>query len=179
MAHGCHQLRQAFKRVIFALNRHQKRVARAKGVNGNQPQRRRAVKEYVIILLPNARKRIFQKAFAFFQRNHFDFRAGEIDVRRQNVDVFKFSVENCLRRRDAVNQHVISGILNRALVHAVAAGGIPLGVNVTNQHFFTGCADRRRKVDRRGRFAHAAFLIDNSNGFSHAEFNSRTIVVKV
>ena len=179
MAHGCHQLRQTFKRVIFALNRHQKRVARAKGVNGNQPQRRRAVEEYVIILLPNARKRIFQKVFAFFQRNHFDFCAGEIDIRRQNVDIFKFGAENRLRRRNAVNQHIISGILNRPLVDAVAACCVPLGVNVANQHFFTGCADRRRKVDRRGRFAHAAFLIDNSNGFSHAEFNSKTIVVKV
>ena len=66
----------------------------------------------------------------------------------------------------AVDQHIIDAV-GHGLVHAHAAGGIGLGVKVTQKDPLSRQFQSGGQVDAGGGLAHAALLVYDCNDFSH------------
>ncbi len=67
--HSGHQLCQALQRVVFALQRHKKRISRTERVERQQSERRRTVNENKVIILTDLVEHHFQAIFPMFQLN--------------------------------------------------------------------------------------------------------------
>ena len=79
-----HQRAHALQREIFALNRDQHAVSRAERVERNHAQRRRAVDEDIVKLLPHALQHVGNHALAALHVRQLDFRARQPDIRREH-----------------------------------------------------------------------------------------------
>ena len=64
------------------------------------------------------------------------------------------------------DKHLIDGILYLALLHAQAAGGIPLGIDVDGQHLLPQRRQTGAQVDVGGGFPHPALLICNGDNLA-------------
>ena len=62
---------------------------------------------------------------------------------------------------------MVAGNLHFPLIDPNAAGGVPLRVQVRQQHTAAQLPQRRRKIDRRSGFSHAALLVDDRDDFPH------------
>ena len=62
-----------------------------------------------------------------------------------------------------------------ALIDAEAAGGIPLRIDIRQQHALAFRAHARRKVHGGGGLPHPALLVQDRNGFCHGNSPSFTL----
>ena len=114
-------------------------------------------------------ERSLESALAAIHIHELKLRAGESHVRRQNPNVLILALEDNVLCGDGVYHHIICRLLERALVDAESARRVALRVDVREEDFIPLVADGRREVDRRGRLADAAFLIDYCNYLSQSE----------
>ena len=95
--HRLHEVGQSFERVVLALHRDQHRVRRAEAVEREQRQRRRAIEQDEVVvgrdrrdrrshLLQRLGERVLQPRLALGQVDELDFGAGELAVRRHEVE---------------------------------------------------------------------------------------------
>src|SRR5262249_44979789 len=69
---------QTLKGVIFALQRNQERIGGAERVQSEKPQRRRAIQQNIIEVIPNALQSVAQAPFALRGVDKLDLHAHEI-----------------------------------------------------------------------------------------------------
>ena len=74
------EIGHALHRVILALQRHEQAVRRGEGVERQNAQRRRAVDEYVVEIVPDRVDRFAQAVFAPLHVGELDLRARKIGV---------------------------------------------------------------------------------------------------
>ena len=67
----------------------------------------------------------------------------------------------------AVDDHIVYGLLDAALVYAETGSGICLGVEVHQKDLQPQVMEGSGQIDGCGGFANAALLIDNCNDLSH------------
>ena len=83
---GAEQLGQPFECVVLALERHEDRVGGGECIDGEQPERWRAVDEDVVVAIRDASDEATEAAFARFEWRELDFGPGQRDRRGDDVD---------------------------------------------------------------------------------------------
>ena len=82
------EIREAFEREIFAVQRNQHGVSRDESVERQQAERGRAVDEDVVVRVAQRADELPEAFFAAGERDHFDFRACQVPVRWQEREPF-------------------------------------------------------------------------------------------
>ena len=80
------QLGQSFQGVVLALQRDEHRIGGGEGVHGQQPERRRAIDEDVVVAVGDVGDQAGEAPFPGLDRREFDLGSGERDRRRDQVD---------------------------------------------------------------------------------------------
>src|SRR5436305_6082543 len=82
-----HQLRKALEGVVLRLHRHEHAVRRGEGVDGERAERGRAVDEDEVVLRSSRSERLREIALAVSALCELDHGAGELRLRRDEVEV--------------------------------------------------------------------------------------------
>ena len=101
---------------------------------------------------------------AAVERDEFDLRARQLDVRRDDVDAV-LRVHDGVARFGGTDEKLIRADLRAALRHSVAAGAVALRVEVDEQHALSLRGDAGCQIDGRRCLADAAFLVCDCNDF--------------
>ena len=89
---GCHQLRQTFQSVVFALHRDHDLVGTAQCIDGEQSQRRRAIQDEVVVLVAKGSEYLLQSCMTSWRIHQFEVDTHQILRRRKQVQVFDFGL---------------------------------------------------------------------------------------
>ena len=93
------QLGQSFQGVVLALERDEHGVGGGQGVDGQQPERRRAVDEDVVVVGPRSSpSRRARPALAALDGRELDLGTGERDRRRDDVEARRSAPARSARR---------------------------------------------------------------------------------
>ena len=176
---GLHEIRQPLERVVLALHRDQHRVGRAKAVQREQRQRRRAVEQDEIVvaryfgdrrahLRERFGQRVLQAHLALGQIDELDLGAREVAVGGHEIEAAGRRCDPHLGDLSFAEQHLVDGRRERTLVDARAGGRVALGIEIDEQHTPLHRAEARREVDCRRRLADAALLVRDRDDARHA-----------
>ena len=107
--------RQALERVVLALDRDEHLARGDEGVDRQQPERRRAVDEDVVVRLVHARQirveRGAQSLFARDERHQLDLGTGEVDGGGHAVEALVLGRRlHDVRQGQVVDQHVVDAL---------------------------------------------------------------------
>ncbi len=164
---GVHQRRQPFQRIVLRLDRDQHRVGRGQGVHGQKPQRRRAVDEDVIVIIPEQGDGLLEHALPGDGVDELDLDAHQVDAGRHHVEPGEVSVFFDLGKGFLARKEVVGAAGDVLAVNAHAARGVALRIGVDEQHFFFRRSERGSDVDRGGGLPHAALLIGDCDNSAH------------
>lgn len=153
---------EAFEGVILALKRNEKAVGGGEGVEGDQSEGRGAVQKniIVVILFAYGLEGFFETIQIVIHTGDFDFSTGQVQLGGGNPQFFLIGGLDDVFERGFTDQHLVN-TGGRAFVQTQPGGGIGLGVEIDEEHFFSQSGDCRREIDRRGGFSHPAFLVGN------------------
>ena len=160
-----HEITQTFQCVVFALHRHQNPIGGAQAIQCQQFQGRGAVHENHIVVGFYLLQCFFQLQFPVLCGNQFHCRTCQVCRSGQHVTVV--GGDDGFFRRYLIDDHIVDGVFDFPLVQTHAGGGIGLRVKVTEQNLLSQFLQGSRQVHGGGGFAHAAFLIDYGNYFTH------------
>ena len=123
--------RDAFQRVILALQRHDEIIRRGERVERENSQRRRAIDQYQFVPVARAQRfqRLPQAVQMVFQPRNFDLRAAHIDFAGNDVEPLVGGALNFFVQRAFAEQRTIRAGAFRFL-DAQSAGGVRLRVEV-------------------------------------------------
>ena len=107
--HRLHEVGKAFERVVLALHRDHHGVRRAEAVDREQVQRRRAVEQDEVVFgrrFPRALS--FKPRLALVEIDELDFGAGELAIRRHEIEVAGRRAHAHARRSSSLaEQHLV------------------------------------------------------------------------
>ena len=165
---GVHQRGETLQRVVLALNRHDHRVRRGERVDGEHVQRRRAVDDDVIVVAADPRQRVAQAEFPHLHVQQLHFGGGQVAVGGDQVEAgILGGVDHRVFHVHFAHQHVVDGVFRLVLVHTGAAGGVPLRINVHQQHLLARRRQGSGQIDAAGGLAHSTFLVGNGKNGGH------------
>ena len=163
-------VRQAFQAEIFALQGDDQLVGGGEGGGHEHAERWRAIDEQVVEPVtcggfPKVMNNTAQANEVVVGTGEFDFDAGQIHVRGDNVEVFVAG---------GFDQVIDGRRFEKTLIDAVVfaggqverTGGIGLRVEVEDQHALAEFGETGTEVDRGGGFSDSALLVgdgDNSH----------------
>ena len=162
--HRRKNLAQTLEREELALQRHEHRVARRHGVDGEEVERRRAVDEDIAVgglarLHRQRRHRLAQPEIPVRRAGDLQLDAKQIERRRHDVETRHRRLDRGLRERSFADQHVIGRNRVRVALDAEAGRGVALRIDVDDQHRLVDRRERRAEVDRRRGLPHPALLV--------------------
>ena len=164
---GVHELRQSFQSIIFALDRDDRAVCRGKCVDGQKPQRGRAVDEDIVKISLDLFQRGAQYLISVFLVDKADFRARQIDVGRQDQKPFQLGREDVLFDFLIINDDVIDGFFQASLGKTEPRRSIPLRVQIDEQDLPPRTGMLLCHIVTSRRLAHAPFLVGKGDDLSH------------
>src|SRR6266540_1166962 len=178
-ADGLDQIGQAFECVILALHRNQHAIRGAQAIEREQRQRRGAVQEDEIIIVGDFRdchsnlgqrfgERAFQAHLAFGQIDQFDLGAGELAIRRNEIEASRRGGNTNVGDLLLSKQNLVHGESKGSLIDTGAHGCIALWIQVDQEHATLHRDQTRREIDARRRLADAALLVGDRDDFGHA-----------
>src|SRR5207244_13385985 len=151
-----HQLAETLERVVLRLHRHQHAVCSRERVDRQGAERRRAVEKDEVVLRRARRERLCAVVLAVAALRELDDRAGELRLRRHEIEVRKLGVLRELLQRRAVEQVVARGSVR---AHPEAGGCVRLWVEVDDERALPRLREARGEVDGGRRLADSALLI--------------------
>ena len=158
--------RNAFERVVFALEGNEQPIGGRKNIQRENAKRRRAIDHDQVVFtgIDDGSERILESEKMIFQTREFDFRAAHIDFARHEGKALVSGGLNFLRKRCFAEQGSVSaGAL--AFFEADAAGGVRLGIEIEQENALAVCRQAGGDVDAGRCFPHAAFLIGDCDYF--------------
>lgn len=166
LGHNAVDFRKAFQREIFALNGDEQFVRSREGIGHEDAKGWGAVQKHKVERsrfsqvhegVPQAREMIFLPG-------HFDFGSSEVDVARDQPEVFPAGGDHRVRQRTLAEQRSVNTVVfNRVM--AQSAGGIPLRIEINQKHAFSQFREGRSKVHGGRSFSHPSFLIGHCDNF--------------
>ena len=102
------------------------------------------------------------------QADHFHPGAGQGFIGGEHIP--EFGGDHGLFRLGSRDQNVVDTGGCGAFVHAHAAGGVGLGVKVTQQHPFAQPRQRGGQVHGGSGLSHPALLVHDGNAAAHSQF---------
>ena len=172
------QLAHAVQGQEVRLQRNEHLVGRRQGVERQHAQRRGAVHEDEVEGAFVLQQQVAQDHLAADDAGQLDLGGGQVDVGAGHPEVV-LDLAAHLGQRPGVDQHVVHRRRLAVGLDAEVGGGVGLRVEVEHADALAALGQGRRQVDRRGRLADAALLIDDrdpSHGESSTKCPSVTIV---
>ena len=164
----CMSCVKPFERVVLRLHRHEHAVGRGERVDRERPERRRAVEEDEVVAVAARGERLGEIPLAVGAARELDDGAGEIRLRRDEVEVRERGGVDELGERRAVEE-VVARRPVRA--HPEPRGRVRLRIEVDHERALAGLGEAGGEVDGGRRLADAAFLVregvDAAHGRSH------------
>ncbi len=156
--------RDAFERVILALERDQQPVHGRKAIQGEHAEGGRAVEDDEVELVAGANglKGGTQAEQVVVATGKLDFHAAEIDFAGDDVEAVKGGGLDLFEQRAFAEQGAV-GAGAGGFVQADAAGGVGLRIDVHEEDALAEGGETGGEVDGRGGFAHPALLIGDSH----------------
>ncbi|MNC46123.1 hypothetical protein D3C75_951260 [compost metagenome] len=90
----------------------------------------------------NKLKRFLQSNFSGNGGHQFNFRASQLDSRGNDFQVINVGRDNSILRVNIVDNHIINAVAHIRLINTYPAGGIPLWVNIHQEHPFPQTCQR-------------------------------------
>ena len=109
-----------------------------------------------------------QRIFPLLNAHQLHAGAGQRDVGGQNIAVF--CVDHRVCGGEILNHDIIGRMGSRAFFHAKAGGRVGLRVKIAQKDALSRLLQCSGQIDRRGRFPHAALLIDKCQNLRHTHF---------
>ena len=156
---GIQQLGDSFERKILTLDRDNHGVRCGQRIDGDQTQRGRAVDEDIVVVREQRTQQLAHHLLAVLQVQHLDFRAHEVDVAGNDIEVWNIRLVDGLTSVHLIDKAVVDGGLDLLHIDAQTAGGVGLRVGIDKQHTLLQRGERGGQVHRRRCLAHTAFLI--------------------
>ena len=153
------QLTETLERVVLALDRDDHVVGRGQAVDGQQPERRRAVDEGEVVVVAHRVERPLELQLAGERRDQLDLGAGEVDGRRDDEEVLHARRLDAVSSGRVVHDHVVDRALDVAVADAEAGRRVALGVEVDHEDPVAELGERRAEVHRGGGLADATLLV--------------------
>ena len=155
-AHRADEIGEAFEGEVLAVERNQHGIGGDECVQRQQPERRRAVDQDVVVALANAREKLADAFLAVRQRNELDLSAGQVLVRRDHIEPLDRRGERVglgIEDRFRPGQRVVDrAAFGQFALLADAARQIALRVEVDEQDALSEQGERRAEVDGRSWF---------------------------
>ena len=164
-AQRCHQVAETFQRIVFALDRDQNAVRSTKAVQSQQFQRRGTIDEDQIILIFHPMQGRTQTMVGIGNTQQFHTGAGKVCMAGQHIA--ELGAHNGVLNRYIIDDHIVSRMLDFSFVNAQAGRCVGLRVEIAEQDFQSKIMEGSRQIHCGSGFTHAAFLIDDSDYFTH------------
>jgi hypothetical protein len=160
------QLAEPIEGVELALDRDQHAVGRGQRIQRQYAQTRRTVDQHVVVPRLDRFERVAQAEFAPRLRHQPHLGRGQVAVPGQEIEAVRGGADRLL---DAglVQQHLAAGRPGGLLVHPRAHGGVPLRVEIDQQHLAPRLGERRGEVDAGRGLTHAALLVGDGDDPCH------------
>ena len=156
-----------FQCIELTLDRDQHPFHRSQRVDGQDSQRRRAVDQNIVIVLPDTVDRLLQTLLSSLQLYQLDFRACQAHVSRNQIQVRDSGMQHHSPGVEIfVHQKLIHRILQRFLGDSDPTGGIPLRVDIQHQDLLPHLRQTRCKIDIGRGLSYATFLVKYSDCLS-------------
>jgi hypothetical protein len=159
-AHAIERLEQArepLERVVLALERDQHAVRRRQGVEGEQPERRRAVDQHEVVVVTRIGEGHLEAALAVGGAHELDLGAHEVDPGRDHVQVRELGAAGGILDDVLPDQRVID--LRMRIANPEGAGRVPLGVEIDQQRGMLGGRQRGGQIHRSRGLSHPTLLV--------------------
>ena len=166
--YGLEEFTQAFQCEELGLHGDYHGVCRGEAVHRYEAERRRAVDENEIVVVPDGSQGGAKYGFPLGGIQHLYFHTHKVDVGGDHVQVGYLRLDECVFRGDFALHHLI----NRTFLVAVgrevqAAGCVCLRIGVDYQHLMVKHGQRGREIDGGGGLPHSSLLIRYRYYFSH------------
>ena len=156
---GADELGQTFQGKEFALQGHHHSMGSCQGIDRQQPQRRRAIYEYIVVVADRIGDGIAQAIATAFDADQLELGAREIDGRGHHVKPRHGASNGGLAQCRRTSQDIVTGETAIGPLDPQAGTGIALWIQVENQNPAADGGHGRGQVDCRRSFADATFLI--------------------
>ncbi len=162
LANGVDEIGETLESKVLALHRHHDAVGADQPVERQQRQARRAIDEHEVVLALDGRERLLEPTLPARHADQLDFRARKLPVRSQHVIAALVGGHAGFGDGRGLEQHVVDGAGEPALVDAGAHRGVALRVEVDREHALADLRQTRCEVDGRRRLADAALLVGHA-----------------
>ena len=162
------ELRQAFQRVVLALDGDHHRVRRRQRIHGEKAERRRAIQQDVVVLGYQVCEDSGQSAFALRQRCQFDLSPSQRDRRGNDGEAWDIGRHDQIGDVRIFDDRFIDGVLYLATLKAEAAGGVALRIEVDDENCVAGQGQIRGQVDYGRGLADATLLVGAGDDLTHS-----------
>ena len=161
-----HNFHQSFEREIFALNRSQNLIRGGERIGHQNPKRGRTIQQNKIerLIRTQDRQCLFEAREVIVHARDLHFRAGEVEIGRNEKQTLQAGRKNSFDDRCAAEQRLVKALAFE-LLHAERAGRVALWIKIDNQNALATLGQRAPEIDRRSGLAHAAFLICDCDDF--------------
>jgi len=163
--HAVHH-RDAFERVILALQRDENAITRGKSIERGNAKRRRAINQDNVksSTVQNGFERLRDALQMIFHPRHFQIGGAQIHFARNDFEPlvsrwFDFFEEISFTEQNAIRARAFD------FFQADAAGRVGLWVEIKKQHALAERGEAGGKVDGGGGFSHATFLVGDGDDF--------------
>src|SRR5208282_3042230 len=160
------QFRNPFKGQVLALDWHQDRIAGGQSVQCQEIERWRAVEEDVLVFAPDGLEEFPQPELALRQAYEFDGCAGEVLVRRNEIQAFHLSFLDEARIRLIENESVVEEPASGISRKAKGAGGVGLGIAIYHQGATLCGSQGSSQIHHGGCLPNATLLVRDGYDFA-------------
>ncbi len=155
---GVQQAGEPFQGEVLGLDGDDHPVGSHERVDGQRPERGRAVQQDERVAVPDREQRLAQPRLGPGHARQFDGRAGQVWSCRNDAQMRDGAGHHRLGQRDLAQERVVDG-WRGVLVDAEPEGGVGLGVHVHQQRLVAGLGDASGQVDGSRGLAHPALLV--------------------
>src|SRR5207253_2963747 len=150
---------EALEREVFALSRDQHLGGGGQGVEGEQPERGRAVDDDQLYAFRRRGQRLAETRFALAHRSERDLGPGQVDLGRNQLQPWHAGRHRCFRNCALAGEQVIYGQPCTRRVEAEPRGGVGLWIEVHQQDGVPELGQGGAEVDGGGGLAYPALLV--------------------
>src|SRR5262249_31203821 len=130
--HRIPELRHSLQREVLALDGHQNRIGRRKGVESQQPEARRTIHQDVVVGGLNPLEHVSHSEFAILDIYELNLGGNQYFSGRHHLEAGELGAEDQIGKRRVHNHRVVQSAF-KGSPQSQPAGGVPLRVRVHDQ----------------------------------------------
>jgi hypothetical protein len=165
---GGNQLSESFKCVVLRLERDQNGIGCGKCVHREQAERRRAIEQDVVVLVPGWEEKATEPPFTLVSAGEFDFGSRQLDRRRRQRYAARRRHHDDLFEGYVLDECLVQRSWQRASIDSEAARRVALGIDIDDKNALACEGEIRSEVYNRRGLSDAALLIGAGDRLTHS-----------